>query len=161
ALDRLRGRQFHLIVFEAAGIGMPTADFVRQAIKIDPEIVLVACSTEPRIDDVFSLLKLGARGMVIPPFTVDVFESAIMRAAQGPPFSKAVLDTPDRNAALVGVVLNNFYRLTVRMRQARKFTSAAREVEQYRCSFHEAMELAKIFCEGGNEAELMQRIQEE
>ncbi|MFN8389484.1 MAG: hypothetical protein U0136_04260 [Bdellovibrionota bacterium] len=161
AMDRLRGRNFHLVIFEAHPIDMPTVDFVRQAMELDPELIMVAVSGQPRIDDVFTLLKLGARGFIVPPFAVDSFEATILRAAEGPPFSAAVLEAPDRNSALVGVVLNNFYRLTVRMRQARKFSSAALEVERYKFSFHESIELAKVFCEGGNEQQLMERIQEE
>jgi DNA-binding NarL/FixJ family response regulator len=161
AMDRLRSKNFQLIVFEAHPIDMPTVDFVRQAVELDPNAILIAVSAQPRIDDVFTLLKLGARGFVIPPFTADSFEQIVIRAAEGPPFSQSVLDAPDRNTALVGVVLNNFYRLTVRMRQSRKFKTAAQEVEHYKYSFSESIELAKLFCEGGDEALLLQRIQEE
>ena len=161
ALERLRGRNFQLVVFETESLGMPTTEFVEQAAEMDPKMTMLAVSCQPRIDEVFSLLKAGARGFIIPPFTAESFESAVMRAAEGPPFSEVVLDAPDRNAALVAVVLNNFYRLTVRMRQSRKFTSALAEVERYRMSFHESMELARLFCEGGDESAFVTRIQEE
>ncbi len=161
ALERVHSRNYELIIFEAHGIDMPTVDFVTQAAAVDPNTVMIAISNQPKIDDIFSLLRAGARGFIVPPFSLDAFESTIMRAAEGPAFSQHVLDAEDRNAALVGVVLNNFYRLTVRMRQARNFPTAAREVERYRASFLESLEMACIFCEDGDAVTLMVRIQEE
>ncbi len=160
-IDRIKGRTYPLIVFEAQPTDMPTHDFVKQALELDPKSVLIAISNEPRIDDVFGLLRAGARGFVVSPFTIDALEMVIVRADEGPPMSDAILQAPDRNAALVAVVLNNLYRLTVLMRQSREFDSAKKDVGRYKCAFSESMELARMFCESGDEDVLRERVIED
>jgi DNA-binding NarL/FixJ family response regulator len=152
AIDKIRSRDFPLILFDAVSTGMPTVDFVIQTLEMDPNSILIPLSGEPQVDDVFGLLRNGARGFLALPFTVTTLEEVVMRATQGPPLSDAVLNAPDRNAALVGVVLNNLYRTSVLMRQAREFPSAARDLEKQQIMLVESMDLARLFCEGGDEA---------
>jgi hypothetical protein len=160
-LERIKTRNYQLVMFDAKPTDMPVMDFVRQALELDQHSILIAVSDQPRIDDVFGLLRSGARGFVVTPFTIEGMESVLMRADEGPPFSEAVLMAPDRNAALIGVVLNNLYRLSVLMRQAREFESARRELNHYKFAFGEAMELARLFCEGADESILLERIVED
>ena len=151
ALQRLKERQFRLVIFEAKSTDMSSMDFVVNAVRLEPEIVLIAASGQPQIDDVFGLLKAGARGYLSLPFSTQCVEDIIDRAMEGPPFSDSVLQAPDRNSALAGVVLNSLYRLTVLMRQAREFETAKNQVERMKYAFNESMELARLFCEGGEE----------
>jgi DNA-binding response OmpR family regulator len=157
ALDRIRGRDFALVLFDAKSSDMPTNDFVKQVINLDPNIILIAVSAEPRVDDVFGLLRDGARSFLCLPFTVDIMEAIIMRATQGRPMSEAVLNAPDRNAALVGVVLNHVYKTSVLMRQSREFPSAAKDRERQQYALVESMDMARLFCEGGDDS-LLEKI---
>ena len=150
-LDRIRSRDFGLVLFESSTTDMPPLDFVTQAMAMDNTSFLIAVSNEPRVDDVFGLLRAGARGFLAIPFTVDNMEEVIMRATEGPALSEAVLQAPDRNAALVGVVLNSLYKVSVLMRQSREFASAARELQRRQYALHESMDLARLFCEGGDD----------
>lgn len=159
ALDRIRGRDFPLILFEATATDMPPLDFVIQTIALDANSIMIPLSAEPRVDDVFGLLRNGARGFLALPFTVDTMEQVIMRATEGPPLSEAVLNAPDRNAALTGVILNNLYRLSVLQRQAREFPTAAKELERQHIGLIESVDLARLFCEGGDDA-LLEKIVE-
>lgn len=161
AIDRIRSRSFNLVIFEAAGVDMPALDFVKQCAELDASQLLIAVSGQPRIDDVFGLLRAGARGFIVPPFTVDSLEAVMLRADEGPPFSDAVLQAPDRNAALSSVVLNNLYRVATLLRQCREFESARRELERFRQALHEGVELARMFCERGNEEVLRDKIIED
>ena len=156
-LDRVRTRTFPLIIHEAKSTDMPTLEFVEQVLQMDENTTIIPVSGEPRVDDIFGLLRAGARGYLALPFTVDTMEEVLTRAKEGPPLSEAVLTAPDRNAALVGVILNNLYRLSVVMRQSKEFESAAREVERQGYAFAESVELARLFCEGGEEA-LVEKI---
>ncbi len=158
-LDRIKGRNFPLVIFDGKETDMPTVDFVKQVLTMDENTTMIALSGEPRVDDVFGLLRNGARGFLALPFTVDSLEEVLGRAQDGPPLSDAVLNSPDRNAALVGVILNNLYRLSVLMRQAREFATAKRELERQSYSFAESVELAKLFCEGGDD-NLLEKIVE-
>ncbi len=150
-MERAKTRDFTHVFFDAGSTDMPSADFVRQMLELDDEMIMVAVSTEPRVDDVFGLLSAGARGFLVLPFAANAVEEVLVQASEGPPLSEAVLNAPDRNSALVGVVLNSLYRVSVLMRQAREFPSAARELERARQGLKQSVEMAKIFCDGGDE----------
>jgi DNA-binding NarL/FixJ family response regulator len=150
-INKTRLRNLSHVLFDAKSTDMPTFDFVTQMMEMDENCALIAISEQPRIDDVFGLLRLGARGFIIPPFTIDIIETIIHQSTEGPSLSDAVLNSPDRNAAFTAVILNNLYRLTVAMRQAREFPSAEREAKIYNYSLRESVELAQLFCEGSDE----------
>lgn len=150
ALERSKIRPFTHIVFEAKSTDMSAHDFVTALFEQDPEQIMIAISDQPRIDDVFGLLRAGARGFLVPPFTTIMLEEVLTQATEGPALSEAVLNAPDRNAAFTAVILNNLYRLSVAMRQAREFESAARDVKNFNYQLRESVELAQLFCEGGD-----------
>jgi hypothetical protein len=159
-LVRITGRSaqqgYSLVLFDAKPSDISPHQFVQAALNHDPEMVLIAATMEPRIDDVFGLLKLGARSFLAIPFTAEILEQVLDQAKKGPPFSESVLMAPDRNAALVGLVLNNLYKLSVCMRQAREFHSAKERVDHYRFEFNSAMEMARLFCENGDVEKLVE-----
>jgi DNA-binding NarL/FixJ family response regulator len=159
ALDKIRSRDFPLILFEATSQDIPCVDFVKQTLEMDPNSIMVPISGEPQVDDVFGLLRAGARGFLALPFTVDTLEDVVMRATEGPPLSDAVLNAPDRNAALTGVILNNLYKVSVLMRQAREFPTAARELDRQQIMLAESVDMARLFAEGGDE-QLVEKIVE-
>lgn len=148
AIERIKTRPFSHILFEAKSSDMPAIDFVTQLLDMEASAVAIAISEQPRIDDVFSLLRSGARGFIVPPFTTEMLEDVLTSATEGPKLSDAVLHAPDRNGAFTAIILNNLYRLSVSMRQAREFASAARDVRNYEYSLRESVELAQLFCEG-------------
>lgn len=150
ALDRVRTRTFPLILFEAGDTNLPTRDFVLAVRRLDEESTLIALSAAPRIDDVFELLKVGARSFLVTPFTTVTLEEVVSRAVLGPPFSDVILDASDRDAALAALVLNNLYRLATAMRHARAFSTFGGHVQAYRAALHESSELARLFSLGGD-----------
>ncbi len=151
AIERIKTRNFTHYMFEAKSTDMPSVEFVKAVIEMDANSVMIAVSEEPRIDDVFGLLRAGARAFLVPPLTVDMIEQMMVQATEGPQLSEAVLNAPDRNAAFVAVILNNLYRLSVAMRQAREFQSATRDVKIYNYSLRESVEMAQLFCDGGDD----------
>jgi DNA-binding response OmpR family regulator len=151
-LDRAKDRNFAMIFFDAEASDMPAVDFVTAVAALEDGSTLIALSAQPRVDDIFSLLRSGAKGFLVTPFNVDSLEAVVKRAQEGPPLSFAVLSAPDRNAALAGVILNNLYRLSVMMRQAREFPTAARDVAKQNYALCESVDLAKLFCEASEQA---------
>ncbi|MCB0324692.1 MAG: response regulator [Bdellovibrionales bacterium] len=164
-LERLKslsfGRKYDFVLYDAKDTDMPAVEFVQKAVETEPDSILIAASAEPRIDDVFGQLRAGARGFLVLPFTPESLEQVVFRAMEGPPFSESVLRAPDRNAALVGCVLNNLYRLSVLMRQIRQYPHVGKDLPRYRRAFSESMDLALTFCEAGKEHELREKILEE
>lgn len=159
-LEKIKERNFDSILFDARSTDQVPLEFVQHALAWDNRCVLVALSLEPKIDDVFSLLSAGARGFVVIPFTTDVLDEAILHALDGPPLSDAILTAADRDSALVGMILNSLYRLTVVMRQAREFPSAAKEIPKFKQNLVESSKLAKLFSKG-SEDDLRAKIIEE
>lgn len=159
ALERIKTRPFTHVIFEAKSTDMPALEFVEQIIDYESEAIMIAISEEPRIDDVFGLLRAGARGFLVPPFNTETLEEVLVGATEGPPLSDAVLNAPDRNGAFTAVILNSLYRLSVSMRQAREFKSAERDVKNYNYQLRESVELAQLFCDG-NEADLRDKLVE-
>lgn len=157
AIQRVKTRPFTHVLFDARASDMPAIDFVTQMLELETNAILIAVSEQPRIDDVFSLLRVGGRGFLVPPFTTDQLEEVLLSATEGPKLSEAVLNAPDRNGAFTAVILNNLYRLSVSMRQAREFTSALRDVSNYDYQLKESVELALLFCDG-DEAVLRDKI---
>lgn len=147
-IERAKTRNFTHVVFDAAGTDMPAGDFVEQILSFEENAIMLAVSLQPRIDDVFGLLRKGARHFIVPPFTTEVLEDVLTTATEGPALSEAVLNAPDRNGAFTAVILNNLYRLSVAMRQSREFESAKREVTGYNFQLRESVEMAQLFCEG-------------
>ncbi len=152
AVERIKERNFSLVLFDAKPTDISAQDFVSQVVAVDQKVVLVALSANPRIDDVFSLLKLGARGFLAVPFTTDSVRQVIDNAFEGPQLSETILQALDRNAALAGLILNNLYRTSVLMRQAREIPGAARELRRAKTVFNESAELARLFCKGSDES---------
>ncbi len=149
-LERIQTRSFPLIVYEATTTNISVRDFVIAARRMDQESTLIALSSAPRIDDVFELLKVGTRSFLVTPFTTETLEEVIDRAVLGPPFSDAILDAADRDAALAALILNNLYRLATASRHSRDFGSVTAGVLQYRSALIESVELARMFSLGGD-----------
>lgn len=150
-MDKTATRHFSHVLFDAKPTDMPTLEFVEKFLTTEEQAVLIALSEEPRIDDVFALLRAGARSFLVPPFTTDMLEEVLIQATEGPQLSDAVLHAPDRNGAFTAVVLNNLYRLSVAMRQVREFPSAMRDVKNYNYALRESVDLAILFCDGNEE----------
>lgn len=157
ALERMRERSFSLVFFEASSSNVKAADFVHSARKLDDKSLLIAVSGAPRVDDVFGLLREGARHYIVLPFDVDSVEHVLLSAQEGPPLSDTVLHATDRNVSLATVVINGLDQLAVGMRQARTFPLAVSELGERKRRWREALDLALMFCDGP-QAALRERI---
>lgn len=158
-IDKFRDRPFPVVIFDAKKTDMPTEAFVMQMAKLDPDAALIPFSGEPQVDDIFGLLRAGARHFISVPFNAETVELVILRAAEGPALSEVVLQSTDRNSALAGVVLNCLYRVTVLQRQVRECPRWKSILEREQRYLAETSELAKTFCEGGEQA-LQEKIVE-
>lgn len=149
ALDRMKGRKFSLVFFDAVETNMSPIAFVQAAALVEEEAHLIALSAQPPIDHVFELLRAGARWFLVTPFTEATLEEVIAKAVEGPPFIEGVFDAPDRNAALVSIILNTLEDLAAAKRHVRSFPTAPVQTQLYAHAFSESVQLAKTFAEGG------------
>jgi len=160
-LERMNSSRFPLVLFELKSKDISPLEFVKEAVKIDPKVTLLIITSQPQIDDVFCYIKEGARGFLITPFTTHSLEESLYRASKGIHLSPVIRDATDRNGALAVVMLNNLYRLSLVMQNARKYPSAQRDVDRYRYQFLESVDLSHLFCEGADRSVLLDKVVEE
>lgn len=149
AIEKIQGRRFTHIIFEAKKTNMPPKEFLQKVLEADSQTIAIPSSYEPNVDDVFDLLIMGARGYLCKPFTSDTIEAAIVMATKGDPISDAVLQAKDRNEALVAIMMGSLDKAAVIMRQASQFDTAKREIPRAMATLRRSAELAKTFAKGG------------
>ena len=154
-LDKMEGRHFTHIVFDAKGTNIPAKDFLDKVLEAGDDIVAIPSSFDPNVDDVFDMLIKGAKGFLVKPFTIDTIENAITNATKGEPIADAVKQASDRNEALVAIMMASLDKLATIMRQAQQFETAKREIPKAMLSFRRSAELAKTFAKEGDEGLLI------
>jgi two-component system chemotaxis response regulator CheY len=148
-LTKIQERQVTHIIFSAPKTNMTSNEFLNRALEMDPKIVSVATSYNPTVDDVFSLLMIGARGYLVKPFTSDTVNECLNWATNGQPLNEAILFAKDRNEALASLVLSSLDKLALTMRQARQFDTAKRELSMVYNQWKRAVDMAYTFGKGG------------
>lgn len=151
AIEKIQGRRFTHIIFDAKKTNMPTQEFLKKVLEIDSQTIAIPSSYQPNVDDVFDLLIMGARGYLCKPFTADTLELAIAMATKGDPISDAVLQAKDRNEALVAIMMSSLDKTATIMRQAQQFETAKREIPKALGTLRRSAELAKTFAKGGED----------
>lgn len=152
ALNVLMTRNFTHTLFSTTYTNMPVSEYVSRAIATTPNLIAIASSYEPNADDVFDLLRLGARGFAVKPYTLEGMESSILMATKGDRLSEAVLQARDRNEAFAALIAANLDKLADGTRHALRFQSAARDIERLQANFKGATDLARMFAKDGEEA---------
>ena len=159
ALEKMRQRKVTHILFDARKTNMPSHEFLVKAMQMQPETIAIPSSFEPTVDDVFNLLTTGARGYLVKPFTQGSVDDSIIQATKGEPISESILHAKDRNSALAALVLTSLDRLATVMRQAEQFETAKQEIPIRSAGLRRAVDIARVFSEGGN-AELLDAVVE-
>lgn len=149
ALQKLAERPVTHIIFEAKRTNMPPNEFLTAVLSCDEKIIALPSSSEPTVDDIFSLLIAGARGYLVKPFTPESLDDSIIMATKGEPISGAILYAKDRNEALVSLMMTALDKLSVTLKQAKNFETAKRELPRRILNFKRAVEIAKTFAQGG------------
>jgi DNA-binding NarL/FixJ family response regulator len=150
-LNAIQLRHFTHIIFTCNTTNMSAAEFIRQALELSPRAVAVASSSEPQADDVFDLLRLGARGFLVKPFSGDALDSAIVLATKGNPLPDAVLHAKNRNEAFAALMAAAIDKCSDLLRQSAQYNSAKIELAQSRAKAHNIVRIARMFSQGGEE----------
>lgn len=134
-------------VFDTKESDIPAQTFVEAMIKIRKDIVLIALSSDPAVDNVFDLIRAGARGFIVPPPTLASVESVLIAATNGPPFSESILRAKDRNQVFADLVLDLLYRAALLKRRSLDDSAAAPLFERAWRALVGTMDMSKMFCE--------------
>jgi DNA-binding NarL/FixJ family response regulator len=150
-LQKLGQRGVTHLIFDAKKTTMPPRDFLAQALEMAPNIIAIPSSYEPNVDDVFTLLVVGARGWLVKPFNEQGLEDSIILASKGEPISESILHARDRNEALAAFIVSATDRLATIMRQGDTFETARREIPARTLALKRAVDIGRTFALGGSD----------
>ena len=151
ALKVIEQRNFSHVFFTAVETNMPPAEFLRKALQLDPKMITIPSSAQPDVDDVFELLRIGARGFLVKPFSGESVEATIVEATKGEGFSRAILDARDRNEAFSALLAANLDKLADAMRISKNLSLSTSRLTSHMADFASAAKLARNFAKNGEE----------
>jgi DNA-binding NarL/FixJ family response regulator len=128
ALKSLFERRFTHLLFSTEDADLGPAEFCGSALKTDPDMIAIAMSREPDIDEMFDLLLHGARGYVLKPFQVDDLQEVIATATKGEPIPEEILRASDKNEVLVNLLLNDLDKVARSMKLTASCEAEKREL---------------------------------
>lgn len=158
-LERLAGRRFTHVIFDARPSNMPAGAFLTRALENDPRLVAVASSSAPSADDVFDLILVGARGYLLKPPTADSVDEALALATFAEPIPDVLRYAKDRNLALAALALAALDRVAAARRDAARYETARRALAAAELGLRSAVDLGRTFAVGG-EPSLLEAIVE-
>lgn len=149
-IKRFSDRRFTHVIFDAVDTNVPAREFLTRVLEINSDITAIPSSFDPTVDDIFELLKLGADGFIVKPFTQESVEEAIILATKGEPVADEILNASDRNQALASLALTALDSLATILRHARSYETAKREIPRTRQQFERAVRMGKLFAHNGD-----------
>lgn len=151
-LKVLENRHFTHLIFCAKTTTMPASEFIAKVLDMSPQLIAIAASYTPNADDVFNLLRLGARGFLVKPYNIASLDSAITLATTGAPLPDVVLHSPNRNDAFATLLASNLDRYALAARQARTFGTAQRDLKKHRSRLENVSRIAQMFAQNSHES---------
>lgn len=139
------------VLFDAATDDLPGLEFVNRAVALNRKVIMIVITFDPAMDNVFDLIKAGARGFLVPPPTMESVESVLVSATSGPPISELILKADDRNNAFAVLILNVLFRAASARKEAATSRAAAVMADRFMAALQGAVATARMFCERGNE----------
>ncbi len=151
-LAAISEREFTHVVFSAKQTMMPVQEFLAKLLRLDPAIVALPASRDPKTDEVFDLLAAGARGYLVKPFTAESFEQSIAIATKGESLSEVILQAEDRNRVFAALIASGLDKVSVAYRQAGSLSIARKSLPKATADLKVSVDLAKMFSKGGDDA---------
>lgn len=156
-LKEAKERDTQIILFDAEtaiGSEISSQQFVEYAKKLRKDMILIAVSQEPSGDNLFSLLQVGTKGFLIPPFTPAALEEAFEQIKEGNELSEDVLQAEDRDTAFAKMLADDLDRLAKNVRaNERRSEEASKAMDEFR----RMVKMARFFSQLGDKV-LFQRF---
>lgn len=148
AISKLNDDDYTHIIFDVNFTHIPPIDFLQTARNINPSLHVIPASEAPSIDDVFDLLLAGAGSYLVKPYNTNAINDSICFASKGEPIVNNIGDAKNRDEALIRMVLMSLNKLTLVLKQARRFQTARREVPRKIRAFKHSVKMARQFASG-------------
>lgn len=139
------------VLFDVKLTDMTGPDFVREIVAANPKCIIVTMTEHPGVDNVFDLLRAGARGFLLLPPTLEGVESVLVGATNGSPISETILRSENRNEAFVNLALGLLFRARASRKDSATSASAAQMYDRSMLALNSAMSTARMFAEGGDD----------
>jgi response regulator of citrate/malate metabolism len=151
AIGKIATTEFRSVFFDIYKTDMAPVDFISKSKEANPSCNLIVVAEEIEVNDVFDLLRVGATGFIVPPFTFDAVEKSISYAERVAAINPELLDADNVSEAVVEAVLNNFEALhkLMAMKNRGQATYQAQKMIQERMGiFRESADVAKAVLAG-------------
>lgn len=171
AIEEAKEQDYHFVFFDSYApehSSVETSAFIESFSEIQPRSILIAVSTTPTAANIFKVIKCGARGYLVPPFTPEVMEEILVRTTQAPKIDSSVLDEANRNGALAKMIFDNLNLLSEYITKIQKQINLEEidleeseenmpsyeeiiKIDRYSAALAESVRAARKFCEGSHE----------
>lgn len=159
AIKRVTEQPFTHLILQASRTDMHAGDCIASLRNVDTKIQCIPASYQPSVDDVFSLLMMGARSFLRLPASISEVESAIVWTLRGEEYPDELLYASNRNRALVGIAFSRLDKVIDALRFKDRFSKSMDEFVRESYKLQVAGEMMRVFLEG-DEADLLKEIQE-
>lgn len=147
AVSHLGSSKFTHVFFDLGRPDPETLSFARKILEIDSEVTLIGVAAEPRIEHIFRLLQVGARGCLVVPFSNESLEQVFNHATANVRISEAVFQSKNRNVPLAEGIVNSLDRLASAMSNVRHTAATAGALPQLLAELRETTKTAFAHCE--------------
>lgn len=124
---------------------VPAQKFVGEMTKIGRSPALIAFFVKPSGQKLFELLKCGAKGFLLAPFTAGAIEEAFERVQQGFTVSDDVLAANTPQEAFARIIYHHLNILATDVKPRRKQLGNPEVLEEEMKEFKDTIMMAKLF----------------
>lgn len=144
-----------LVFFDAEtpdGSELTATQFVENLRKLRKNSIPVAVSIKGTGDSLFTLLKAGAKGFLLPPFTPGAVEEVFVAVQSGMQLSEDVLNAEDRNKKFAELIQEQLDKVSEIVKKNPGTELNQEALERRMQGFNETVRVAKFFCESSEQA---------
>ncbi len=150
-LARASDKKFTHIFFDCEPTDMAPLEFIEKIQEINESTGLIVVASKIDMEEVFTMLRAGARSFLLVPFTFEAVEESMKHILQEYQIREDLLEDEDLSGTLTEVMLTNFNMLC-RLRSLLNSSSASHElqkmVDERQRVFRDSVELARSAGEG-------------
>ena len=144
AFYKFEGRRFTHLIFASKQVLYPVQEWLEKIFVMNPKIIAIAITDNPRIDDIFSLIIAGCRGFLVKPFSEERIDYAVSLATNNNPLSDKVRKAGEPLLAVLALAVTSIDNLAKTKRHARQFESARPELDLAEETFERTAALMEL-----------------
>ncbi|MCI5066689.1 response regulator [bacterium] len=146
ALDRIESGEYTHLLYEVRGRKEEDVFyFLERAFELNGDLVAIALSENPQVDEIFEHLRRGTRGFLSKPLTSDMVEESMLQATLSSPFSQVILQSNNRDEAFCALLAASVNKAALAKQQELQRKIGAEDALQFLQELEDAVELVHTF----------------